>query len=156
MAITDHSNNPGIAERIRYLVENQPFCVLCTQGNDQPYGSLIAFAFTDDLKHFFFITPVKTRKYQLLSGHPQAAFVIDSRVQHSDKAHDIHAVTVAGKVRHLKAGHDFEQGIALLRKRHSYMAAFIETEDDALFQFEAECFYYVERFQETQIWKPVK
>ncbi len=156
MIPADNLNNSQIAERIHSLVKDQPFCVLCTQGDDQPYGSLIAFAFTDDLRHFFFITPVKTRKFELLSAEPRAALVIDSRVQHSGEVRDINAVTVTGKGNHLKPGYDFEQGISLLRKRHPYMAGFIETEDDALFQFKAECFYYVEQFQKTRIWKPVK
>ena len=41
----DH-NPPELAtrQRIRSLLEEQPFAVLCTQGGGQPYGSVIAFA----------------------------------------------------------------------------------------------------------------
>ena len=73
----DTADGPHIAHNIRTLVMQQSFCVLCTQGQSQPYGSLIAYAPTEDLKTFFFSTPVATRKYKLLSAHglePNAAF----------------------------------------------------------------------------------
>ena len=33
-----------IRQRIRALLNEQPFAVLCTQGGGQPYGSVIAYA----------------------------------------------------------------------------------------------------------------
>ena len=40
-------------EKIKKLVSEQFFFILSTQGEGQPYGSLIAYAFKDDLKKFF-------------------------------------------------------------------------------------------------------
>jgi len=40
-----------LGDRIRQLLDQQSFCILSTQGQGQPYGSLIAFAFTEDLKY---------------------------------------------------------------------------------------------------------
>jgi hypothetical protein len=57
-----------IPDRIRALVEGELYGVLCTQGSEQPYGSLVAFAFGPDLSAAAFATPITTRKFQLLSA----------------------------------------------------------------------------------------
>mgnify|MGYP002068211782 CR=1 FL=1 len=44
--------------RIRRLLMEQGYAVLCTQSQSQPYGSLIAFAASDDLKTIVFATPM--------------------------------------------------------------------------------------------------
>ena len=36
------AQDPAVRERIRRLLDGQPFAVLCTQGGGQPYGSVIA------------------------------------------------------------------------------------------------------------------
>ena len=72
------SQNPDLADQIFRLVNQQSFCILCTQGESQPYGSLIAYAFTDDLKHFFFTTPKATRKFKLLSECHWSSTVVAS------------------------------------------------------------------------------
>ena len=41
--------NPALRERIRTLMTEQPYAVLCTQGGGQPYGSVIAFAANPEL-----------------------------------------------------------------------------------------------------------
>jgi len=48
--------------KIRRLVDSQPFAVLCTQGQGQPYGSLVAYAPTEDLANAVFATSKATRK----------------------------------------------------------------------------------------------
>ena len=68
-----------MAECIRALVAEEPFAVLCTQGEGQPYGSVVAFAFDHDLKSFVFATPRATRKFRLLSQCDRVALVVDNR-----------------------------------------------------------------------------
>ena len=36
--------DPSLPDRIRTLVQEERFAVLCTQGQRQPYGSVVAFA----------------------------------------------------------------------------------------------------------------
>ena len=43
---------PEAVETIRQSVREEPFVVLCTQGGGQPYGSLVAFAFSHDLSAY--------------------------------------------------------------------------------------------------------
>jgi nitroimidazol reductase NimA-like FMN-containing flavoprotein (pyridoxamine 5'-phosphate oxidase superfamily) len=144
----------NLAEQIRSLLSLQSFCVLCTQGHSQPYGSLIAYAFTDDLQQFFFTTPVTTRKYKLLSECPHVALVIDSRCQHRDDLTQVDAVTITGTAGHIQSGADFNRGIALLKNRHPYQVNFFESASTALFRIDGVRYFYVTRFQEVSQWIP--
>ena len=64
--ISNTPSDPRVRDRIRALLDEQPFAVLCTQGEGQPYGSVIAYAASEDLLAVSFATPVATRKYRLL------------------------------------------------------------------------------------------
>ncbi len=55
------NSQQGLDGKIRPLVETQPFAVLCTQGQGRPYGSLVAYAMTQDLAHAVFATPKAVR-----------------------------------------------------------------------------------------------
>ena len=77
-------SNPVVAAVVDYEpaaagIDEQPYAVLCVQGGGQPYGALVAFAFSQDLRHAVFVTPVATRKYRLLSECDHVALVIDNR-----------------------------------------------------------------------------
>jgi len=56
------TDTPAVRDRIQQLADQQPYAVLCIQGEGQPYGALVAFAFSEDLQHAAFVTPVATRK----------------------------------------------------------------------------------------------
>jgi nitroimidazol reductase NimA-like FMN-containing flavoprotein (pyridoxamine 5'-phosphate oxidase superfamily) len=148
------SETSNLPEQIRSLLSQQSFCVLCTQGQSQPYGSLIAYASTDDLHQFYFSTPVKTRKYKLLSECPQVALVIDSRCQHQDDLTQVDAVTITGTASLIQSGADFDLGIALLKNRHPYLINLLESAFTALFRIEEVRYFYVTRFQEASQWIP--
>lgn len=148
------SQNPNLADQIRQLVDQQSFCILCTQGESQPYGSLIAFAFTDDLKHIFFTTPKATRKYKLLTECQRVALVIDSRCQHLDDMTQVDAVTITGKATQIRSGADYELGISLLKNRHPYLVGFLDSASTALFRIDVVRYFHVTRFQEVSQWIP--
>jgi uncharacterized protein YhbP (UPF0306 family) len=148
------SRDPDLAARIRKLISRQSFGILCTQGRNQPYGSLIAYAFTEDLKHFFFTTPVATRKFKLLSACRRVALVIDSRCQHTDDMTRVDAVTLTGKATQIPSGADYTRGVGLLKSRHPYMAHFLDAASTALFRIDVVRFLHVTRFQEVSQWIP--
>ena len=148
-------NNEEKIKKIIELVSEQSFFVLCTQGRGQPYGSLIAYAFKNDLKNFFFATSKNTRKYKLLSNFPKAAVVIDSRCKNQNEFMKIDVLTATGKaVQILKNEKDFETGIGLLKNRHPYLGKFLESDYTVLFRLDVENFIYVNHFQEVFEWKP--
>ena len=146
--------DPRLAERIRRLVTEQPFGVLCTQGQGQPYGSLVAFAFSDDLSYAVFATPVATRKYRLLSECDHIALVVDNRPQYPDDMMKVEAVTATGRTTEVERGARFEQYSKLLTDRHPQLASFVRASSCALFRIDIFRFFHVTRFQEVGQWVP--
>ena len=145
----------AVREQIRALIDGQPFAVLCTQGGGQPYGSLIAFAPSDDLLAIAFATPVATRKYRLLCECQQVALVIDSRSQYSDALMQVEAITVTGRAAQLQLGPEFDRCAGLLTARHPQLKAFVAAPSSALFRIDVVRYLYVTRFQEVRQWVPV-
>jgi nitroimidazol reductase NimA-like FMN-containing flavoprotein (pyridoxamine 5'-phosphate oxidase superfamily) len=147
-------DDPAVQERIRRLVDGQPYAVLCVQGGGQPYGALVAFAFSDDLRYLVFATPVATRKYRLLSECNHVALIVDNRPDMGGELMDIEAVTVTGHATQLEPGADFEECAGLLLTRHPYLKAFVSAETSALFRIDVVRFLHVMRFQEVRQWVP--
>lgn len=148
-------NNEEKIKKIIKLVSEQSFFILCTQGKGQPYGSLIAYAFKNDLKNFFFATSRNTRKYKLLSNCPKAAAVIDSRCKNWNEFMKIDVLTATGNtVQISKDEKNYEAGISLLKNRHPYLSEFLGSDYTVLFRLKVKNFIYVNHFQEVFEWKP--
>ena len=128
--------------------------VLCVQGEGQPYGALVAFAFTEDLRHLTFVTPVTTRKYRLLTECDQVAFVIDSRSTETDGGMEVEAVTATGRSQLIEHEGEFEHWAELLVHRHPYLKSFVKAATCALFRVDVVRFLHVVRFQEVRQWIP--
>jgi len=150
----DPSSDPAVRERIRRLIDEQPYAVLCVQGGGQPYGALVAVAFSADLRHAVFSTPIETRKYQLLSECSHVALVIDDRSKKSDKLMEIEAVTATGNAHRIERGEDFDHWADLLIARHPYLKSFSRAATCALFRIDVIRFLHVVRFQEVSQWIP--
>jgi len=145
---------PDLAKRIGRLVRGQPYGVLCTQSDSQPYGSLVALAATDDLSALVFSTPITTRKYRLLAACDHVAVVMDSRSTAPDELMQVEAVTATGRVHVVARGPDFERWGGLLLGRHPHLAAFVLAESSALFRVEVVRYFHVCHFQEVRQWIP--
>lgn len=141
-------------ERIRDLLASQPFAVLCTQGEGQPYGSVIAYAFGADLTSVTFATPRATRKYHLLSSCDAVALVIDSRASFPEDMMKVEAVTATGRAVPLESGPEFERWANLLTRRHPQLKAFVRASSSALFRIDIVRYLHVSRFQEVRQWIP--
>jgi nitroimidazol reductase NimA-like FMN-containing flavoprotein (pyridoxamine 5'-phosphate oxidase superfamily) len=153
-SLAPESSDETVAECIRALVAEEPFAVLCTQGGGQPYGSVVAFAFEDDLKSFLFATPRATRKFRLLSQCERVALVVDNRGKFPGDLMKVGAVTITGKAQELEPGPGFDEWARLLTTRHPYLKSFVESPSTALFRIDAIRFLYVTRFQEVRQWIP--
>ena len=145
-----------LAKRIGRLVRGQPYGVLCTQSDSQPYGSLVALAATDDLSALVFSTPITTRKYRLLCACDHVAVVMDSRSGAPDELMQVEAVTATGRVHVVPRGPDFERWGGLLLGRHPHLAAFVRAESSALFRVEVVRYFHVSHFQEVRQWIPTR
>ena len=144
------------AETIRRLVRSQSFGVLCTQGGGQPYGSVVAFAFHDDLTGFVFATPKASRKYRLITECDHVALVVDSRSAFPGELMNVEAITVTGRVREMSPGAVLDGWAALLIARHPYLRTFVDAPSTALFRVDVVRFFHVTRFQEVWQWIPTE
>jgi nitroimidazol reductase NimA-like FMN-containing flavoprotein (pyridoxamine 5'-phosphate oxidase superfamily) len=141
-------------ERIRRLLASQPYAVLCTQSESQPYGSLIAFAASEDLRILVFATPVATRKYRLLTECPNVAVLFDSRSSSPDAMMEIEAATATGHARVVPPGPEFDRCAPLLTARHPHLRPFVAAPSTALVRVEVVRYFHVCRFQEVRQWVP--
>ena len=148
------TGTPAVRDRIQQLADQQPYAVLCIQGEGQPYGALVACAFSEDLQHAAFVTPVATRKYRLLSECDHVALVIDNRPNKADELMEIEAVTVTGRSQMIERGPEFDKWAGLLVTRHPYLKTFVKAATCALFRVDAVRFLHVARFQEVNQWIP--
>lgn len=148
------AEDPMALKSIQALVHTEPFAVLCTQAGGQPYGSLVAFAFSEDLRAFVFATPVATRKYRLLSECDHVALLVDNRGRFPDDMMKVSAVTVTGRASQVDPGPDFERWAGLLTGRHPHLKSFVQAPSTALFRVEVIRCLHVTRFQEVRQWIP--
>ena len=154
--LNSQGSDLDIRERIERLAIGQPYAVLCTQGEGQPYGALVAFAFTDDLKQVVFATPKATRKYRTLSQCDHVALVIDNRPDQAGELMDIEAVTATGRAVLIERVEDdeFKHWADLLVARHAYLKDFAASPSCALFRIDIVRYFHVVRFQEVRQWIP--
>ena len=73
-------------DSLRALLDSQKLAALATHKEGQPYGSLVSFVSTEDMKQIVFATTRATRKYENLTADPRVAMLIDNR---SNQASDI-------------------------------------------------------------------
>ena len=128
------------------LFHSQPLAVLATQGSGQPYGSLVAFASTDDLKYLIFSTTRSTRKYANLSSDPRVAMLVDNRSNNPSDLRFARAVTGTGKVKEVtkdKPGKFME----IYLEKHPHLEEFVLSPSSALLKISVETYYMVTRFQ---------
>ena len=151
---SENTQGPAVCERIRKLLDEQPFAVLCTQGGGQPYGSLVAYAVSADLQAAIFATPVATRKFRLLRECDRVALVVDSRAKFPDDMMKVEAITATGRAVLLDPGPEFDRWADLLTTRHPQLKSFVVAPSSALFRIDVARYLYVSRFQETYEWFP--
>jgi uncharacterized protein YhbP (UPF0306 family) len=144
----------SVEGRIRRLVETQPYAVLCTQGEGQPYGSLVAFAVTGDLAYAVFATPRATRKFRLLTECDHVALVVDNRPEFPGQLMEVEGVTATGRASMVEEGDEFQCWAQLLTGRHSYLSKFVQSASCALFRIQIVRYFHVSRFQEVRQWVP--
>jgi nitroimidazol reductase NimA-like FMN-containing flavoprotein (pyridoxamine 5'-phosphate oxidase superfamily) len=153
-AATPGSADAGLQERIRRLVDGEPYAVLSTQGDGQPYASVVAFAMTADFRTAVFATPKATRKYRLLTECERVALLIDNRCRHLGRMMEIEAVTATGRAVQVSPGEAFLHWSTLLLSKHPHLRGFVTSPSVALFRIEIVRFFHVERFQEVREWRP--
>ena len=133
-------------QRLAELLKSQKLAVLSTDHEGQPYGSLVCFASTGDLKEILFATTRSTRKFANLKGNPRVALVIDSRENAERDLHEAMAVTATGEAQET-ASADEAACLEIYLKKHPYLKDFLRSPTCALVRVRVETYYLVRRFQ---------
>jgi nitroimidazol reductase NimA-like FMN-containing flavoprotein (pyridoxamine 5'-phosphate oxidase superfamily) len=133
---------------LKALFSSQPLAVLATQSNGQPYGNLVAFAATEDLKGLLFATVRSTRKFANITTDPRVAMVMDSRTNQRVDFQKAVAVTATGKVEELK-GEEREGFLKVYLSKHSHLKRFVTSPKCALLRINVDSYYVVRRFQKV-------
>ena len=135
-----------LKEFLRDLFSSQRLAVLATQSKRQPYGNLVAFVATNDLKHLLFPTTRATRKYANISENPRIAMVMDNRSNQETDFHQAAAVTATGVVKEVE-GSEKETLLRLYLSVHPYLKDFVSSPTCALLRMNVETYYVVRQFQ---------
>ena len=143
-----------VEAEIRMLCLEQPFAVLATQGEGQPYASLISFAMSSDLKHLVFSTPSQTRKFDLILKNKKVSILVDNRSQQPESINLISGITITGRARALTEPAEVEPWSEMLIKKHSYLHKFVKSPSSSLILVDTIRFFYVRRFQDVYQWIP--
>ena len=138
-----------LKETIKRILDSQKLAVLATQRDGRPYGSLVAFAATHDLKTVLFATTRATRKYANLLKNTEVAMVIDTRTNQTADFADAAAVTVLGDVKE-SGGHERQELGSIYLDKHPYLREFIESPTTALLRVNVKTYIMVNRFQNVQ------
>ena len=131
---------------LKDLFVSQRLAVLATQSKRQPYGNLVAFMATEDLKHLLFATTRATRKYANISKNPKVAMVIDNRSNREADFHQAAAVTATGVVKEV-VGPEKKRFQKLYLSKHPYLKEFVSSPTCALLRMQVETYYVVRQFQ---------
>lgn len=134
---------------IKGILDTQKLSVLSTQGDGRPYGSLVAFAATEDLKTLVIATTRATRKYSNLVTHRDVAIVIDTRTNQTADFSDALAITALGEANEVTA-HERQQFLNVYIEKHPYLKEFVESPTCALIKVSVTSYIIVSRFQNVQ------
>lgn len=132
--------------QIRDLFASQRLGVLATSQQGQPYTSLVAFAFSEDLRQLYFATTRATRKFANLQSDPRVSLLIDSRSNRSDDFREAVAVTALGSAREV-TGQERQKLMDAYLVRHPSLEEFLRTPTCALLRIKVRRYALVSRFQ---------
>jgi len=143
--------NPSrLKKLLKDLFSSQPLAVLATQGNGQPYGNLVAFAATEDLKGLLFATARGTRKFANITTDPRVAMVMDSRTNQKADFQRAVAVTATGIVEEVES-EERDHLLKLYLSKHPHLKKFVKSPNCALLKVKVDSYYVVKRFQNVMV-----
>jgi nitroimidazol reductase NimA-like FMN-containing flavoprotein (pyridoxamine 5'-phosphate oxidase superfamily) len=128
------------------LLSGQKLAVLSTHNGGQPYASLVAFAFSEDLGSLYFVTPRTTRKFSNLQRDGRMALLITSSTNKETDFHEAMAVTVVGSAVEIQ-GPDKEAALDHYITRHPYLEDFARSPTCAFVRVHAQTYILVKNFQ---------
>lgn len=143
--MSEFSNSKDV---INTLLTSQYLGVLATLDSGQPYGNLVAFAVTADLKHIVFATNRNTRKYGNIRANSRVAMLIDSRRNEESDFNTAVALTAIG-VAQETTGDERERLTEIYLTKYPPLADFVNRQESALMNITVSD-YIIARFNESK------
>lgn len=139
----------NINKQITYMLKEQTLAVLSTYNTEfkQPYGTIVAFDNSDDLKKIFFATPKVSRKYNNLLACPKVSILIDTRKNDGADIGVSSALTALGTAGEITDPKD-NISRAFIHK-HPQLKKFLESPATAFLGVEVNKYILVNRFQDV-------
>ena len=144
--------NEKIREILRELFASQKLAILGTHQGGQPYGSLVAFAVSPDLKNLFFATTRATRKFANLQADSRVSMVLDNRSNRVIDFRKAVAATALGRAKEVR-GEERKRLAKIYLAKHPHLKDFVASPTCALVRIRVEVYYLVWRFQNVFEWK---
>ena len=141
-----------IKQILSELFTSQKLAVLGTHQRGQPYGSLVAFAATQDLKSIVFATTRATRKFANLQADSRVSMVFDNRSNRVADFRKAVAATALGRAKELR-GEERKKLAELYLAKHPHLKEFVASPTCALVRIRVEVYYLVWRFQNVIEWR---
>jgi len=135
-------------ERIRILLTEQRFAVLCTSTEGWPYAGLVAFAAENNLRCIYFATPENTQKTANLRADGRVALLVDDRSNRPEDCQTGAAVTLLGRAAVFSTT-ALPDAVSLLRNKHPQLNSFLDAADTVIVRVQVERCRLVEHFQTT-------
>lgn len=141
-------NEKEIREKIETVLGEQKLAVLSTQRNGQPYSSLMAYGYTDDLREIVVATGRATRKHQNIVEDSRVSLLIDNRSNNERDFHEAQALTILGVARNIEPD-ELEPYEKLYLARHPYLQKFITSPTTAMFKICIHHYLVASHFQDV-------
>ncbi len=138
----------AIRKRLADLFQSQRLGVLSTHRDGQPYGSLIAFHATGDLKKFYFATPKTTRKFSNLKVDPRVSILVNNSINADADFHQAISVTMVGDAAELVIS-DHDAVLTKYLEKHPYLEDFVRSPTTALVEVSVKSYFLVQNFQKV-------
>lgn len=152
--VINSPDEQNVRNKIKEMLDSESFAVLSTQGEGQPYSSLISFAFSEDLRTIIFATPSKTRKFDLISKSDRVSILIDNRSTNPESINNISAITLTGKATIITDAEKALRWSEILISAHPHLEAFVKSPTTSIITVDVFKYFYVKRFQEVIEWNP--
>ena len=86
----------NVMKKLKNLMGSTQLAVLATDHSGEPYASLVAFAFSENLREILFATSKATRKFSYLKDNNRVSLLVDNRSNSIEDFQNAMAVTVLG------------------------------------------------------------
>lgn len=139
-------NANNVMKKLKNLMGSTQLAVLATDHSGEPYASLVAFAFSENLREILFATSKATRKFSYLKDNNRVSLLVDNRSNSIEDFQNAMAVTVLGTASLIEEDerHNY---LKLYLDRLPHLSEFVASPDCALILVKVTSYYLVENFQ---------